>query len=585
MKPRYPVLCHLLLTFITIFLLSKAILAESREPRVKLSFTRYYNYEELTDALKMLAKAYPQFLKLESIGKSYEGRDIWAMTINNPETGPEMTKAAMYIDGNIHGNEIQASEVCLYTIWYLMENHGKIKKITALVDQRVFYILPTVNPDGRAFWFDQPNTSSSSRGGVKPVDNDNDGLFDEDGYDDLDGDGEVLQMRKRDPEGRFKADPEDPRLMIYVREGEKGEYTRLGLEGIDNDGDGKINEDGPGGYDPNRDWPARWQPRYLQYGVGDFPLHLPESQAVAKFVLAHPNIAGVQAYHNSGGMILRGPGSKDIGEYPGRDIQVYNQLGEKGEKILPFYRYMVIWKDLYTVYGGFINWTCEALGIFSFTNELFSSYQYFKRKGRDEGDWRQRFLARSKERMEFNDLVEFGDMFVEWKPYKHPQFGDIEIGGWKRFSRRVNPTFMLPELCHRNTAFTLFHADQMPMPIIKNVEISRLGDNVFKLRVTLVNERIIPTMSQMTADNQLHRPDVVTLAGKYVKVLSAGFVENKWLGPVSLIEEQPERIVLKSGIGGNSTILIQWIVQGRGEARIKLDCLKGGIAEKLVHLE
>ncbi|MBN1350463.1 peptidase M14 [candidate division KSB1 bacterium] len=559
--------------------------AAAGSKRPALSFTKYYTYQELTAALKSLAETHPQLLKLESIGKSYEHRDIWLMTLNNPETGDEAAKAAMYIDGNIHGNEIQAAEVCLYTIWYLAENYGKIKKITDLVDQRVFYILPTVNPDGRAHWFDDPNTSHSQRGGVKPVDNDNDGLFDEDDYDDLDGDGEILQMRIKDPEGRFKVHPDDPRLMMYVRDDEKGEYTRLGEEGIDNDGDGKINEDGPGGYDPNRDWPADWRPRYMQYGVGDYPLHLPESQAVAKFVLAHPNIAGVQAYHNSGGMILRGPGSKEKGEYPGSDIKVYDALAKKGEVILPFYRYMVIWKDLYTVFGGFINWTYESLGIFSFTNELFSSNQYMNREPKTDQSWQERFESGSKQRMVFNDLVEFGDMFVEWKPYNHPQFGEIEIGGWKRFSRRINPSFMLPELCHRNCAFTLYHADQMPLPRIKNVDIVKLNNNVFKLRVTLENRREIPTVSQLASDRQLHRPDILSLEGESARVLSAGFLWNKWFGSVDLIEKQPERIVLKQGIKGNSTELIEWIVQGRGSARIKLDCLKGGIDEKRIELK
>jgi len=39
--------------------------------------------------------------------------------------------------------------------------------------------------------------------------------------------------------------------MIRAIPGEKGEYEILGQEGIDNDGDGQVNEDGIGGYDPN----------------------------------------------------------------------------------------------------------------------------------------------------------------------------------------------------------------------------------------------------------------------------------------------------------------------------------------------
>ncbi|NOZ57172.1 MAG: hypothetical protein GXO73_10355, partial [Calditrichaeota bacterium] len=176
--------------------------------RVSLSFDRYYNYPELVAAFKTLEKAYPKFLRVQTIGKSVQGRDLIVAIINNPETGPELSKAAMYIDGNIHGNEVQGGEVCLYTAWYLLENYGKIDKVTELVNDRVFYIVPVVNPDGRVWWFEGPNTSHSSRSGLKPTDNDNDGLYDEDGFDDLDGDGVICQMRKKVPFGNWRVSSE-----------------------------------------------------------------------------------------------------------------------------------------------------------------------------------------------------------------------------------------------------------------------------------------------------------------------------------------------------------------------------------------
>ena len=96
--------------------------------KVKLDFNRWHDVHELYDDMKKLEKAYSKFLKTISVGKSHNGLDIMGTIINNPDTGPEMSKAAMYIDANIHGNEIQGGEVCLYTIWYLMENYDKIEK-------------------------------------------------------------------------------------------------------------------------------------------------------------------------------------------------------------------------------------------------------------------------------------------------------------------------------------------------------------------------------------------------------------------------------------------------------------------------
>ena len=48
----------------------------------------------------------------------------------------------------------------------------------------------------------------------------------------------------------------------------------------------------------------------------DYPFQLPEAKAINDFLMTHPNIAGVQSYHNNGGMILRGPGAEWQGEYP-----------------------------------------------------------------------------------------------------------------------------------------------------------------------------------------------------------------------------------------------------------------------------
>ena len=139
--------------------------------------------------------------------------------------------------------------------------------------------------------------------------------------------------------------------MVRTKPGERGQYTLLGSEGIDNDNDGLINEDGRGGYDMNRNWAFDWQPSYVQHGAKDYPFSQPETRAVAQFVLQHPNIAAAQSYHNTGAMILRGPG-RSGGEVQSSDDQVLKFIGDRGEQILPYYRSIVIAEDLYTVWGG-----------------------------------------------------------------------------------------------------------------------------------------------------------------------------------------------------------------------------------------
>lgn len=227
---------------------------------------------ETNKALKVLHNAYPELTKLDVVGKSEEGREIYALTINNPKTGNELSKPGVYVDGNIHGNEVQAGEVCLYYANMLLTKYGENEKATKVLDKNAHYIIPVVNVDERYHFFEDGNTPSSSRSIRVPKDDDGDGLFDEDAPDDLDGDGSITQMRIKDPFGDYKEDSEDKRIMVRVKPGGKGEYSILGSEGIDNDGDGKFNEDAEGYLDPNRNWGFNWMPPYVQSGAGNFPL-------------------------------------------------------------------------------------------------------------------------------------------------------------------------------------------------------------------------------------------------------------------------------------------------------------------------
>ncbi len=391
--------------------------------KTRIEVNRWHGYDELVADMERLQRAFPKFLTLSSIGKSVEGRDIKVMTILNPDTGAEATKAGMYIEANVHGNEIQGAEVCLYTIWYLMEHYDRLPRIKQLVDERVFYIVPTVNPDGREHFL---QVHSGGRSGHQPVDTDNDGVADEDDVDDLNGNGVIEQMRRYVPgQGTHRISGLDPRLLELAPPGTRGDYVILGFEGLDNDGDGLVNEDGPGGYDPNRNWPADWQPNYVQNGSMDYPFQLPEARAVARFLLSKPNVAGVQSYHNSGGMILRGPGAESQGEYPPPDARVYDELGRNGERMLPYYRYLVIWSGLYTVHGGFIDWTNDDLGILSFSNELWNSGQYFNSPAlKDQQRQPDSPITPRASGLFFDDKVELGSEFVDWASFAHPTLRD-----------------------------------------------------------------------------------------------------------------------------------------------------------------
>jgi hypothetical protein len=559
--------------------------------KVTIDFNRWHDVHEVYRDMRRLEKAYPEFLTMESVGKSYNGLDIMVMKINNPKTGSEFSKAAMYIDANIHGNEIQGGEVCLYTIWYLMENYGRLEGISKLVDERVFYIFPTVNPDGRQYYME--GTGGGARTGHVPVDSDNDGLYEEDGPNDLNGNGVIEQIRMYVPgEGNYKISSTDPRIMEPVGFGKTGDYILLGSEGIDDDGDGRVNEDGPGSYDPNRNWGVDWEPNYIQGGAMEYPFQLPETAAINRFLIAHPNIAGVQAYHNSGGMILRGPGTESAGEYPSSDVRFYDELGKNGERILPFYRYIVIWSGMYTVHGGFIDWTNDGLGMISFSNELWSSRQYYtspelQEQTKDPNNP----ISRSTGGYFFDDHLEFGDQFVDWQEFDHPDYGMVEMGGrWKKTRGRLPPRFMNEELCHRNMAFTLYQASEMPKMELGETKVDKIGKNTYRVWVDLINPKVAPTITGRAAKNNVVRPDLITLDGD-VEIISASWITSKetfdYLKPITSFIKQEElnRIMIRNGHPGKTSRTLQYLVKGKGDIDITYDSVKGGTVSAKLKLK
>jgi len=574
-------------SLILIALILAPVAAQTAKPNLPLRFDRYYPLAELNEALQSLQKAYPTLMTIEEAGKSEEGRPILAATLNNPKTGPALSKPGIYVDGNIHGNEIQGGEICLYLIDYLLQNYGKNKDVTELLDKKCFYIVPVVNVDGRHHFFVDPNDSSSNRSVRIPIDDDRDGLVDEDFPDDLDKNGSITQMRRKDPFGQYKTDPEDPRLMVRVKPGEKGEWTILGEEGIDNDGDGQINEDPEGYVDPNRQWSFDWAPEYIQGGSGEYPFQAVGLKALALWTMTKANICVGWSFHNNGGMYLRGPARKGLGEYPPQDLAVYDFIGKQAERITPGYRYMLSWRDLYTTYGDSVEWMVRYLGAYAYCGEVFQSEsESFKdlsekaasASGGAEG--RQRQFASMVERIKYSDNLTQGELYKPWTPFKHPVYGDVEIGGWVKMSSRLGAPFMMPDLVHRNAMAVLFSAKHTPEVTLDVIEVKNVGNNLHRIRTRLVNAKAMPSMSYQAQRDRLYPLDQLTVSGEKARVVAGGLLTNADLDRVSYKKYRPEiQFLVVPGFG---RVEHQFLVEGRGGVTIRYASRHGGTLEKKI---
>jgi len=439
--------------------------------QLNISFDKYHDYEDIRKFLDDAKSKYSKICKVYSIGKSFKGKDLNLIEITNYDTGKPENKPGIYIDGGTHGNEVTGVEVCLHTIKYLLENYGKEKRITDLIDSRVFYILPSVNPDCNDLMVNTPRRIL--RNNLKPYDDDEDGSIDEDPEEDIDGDGFIVQMRKKDPEGKWIVDEKDQRIMKRAdkEKGEKGEYKLYYCEGIDNDGDGKINEDPEGGVNINRNYPAGWELEYKQPRGGTYPLSESEAKAIVEFFIKHRNIAVAQSYHTSGAFLYRPFAHLSDSKIPKRDKEYWDKFGKKYKKITrnPIkhpYHEKGEHKGPYG-YGIFIDWAYGHFGIFAFTTELWKIPEDTTRKEKEKSD-----RDRQIELLEWNEKELNGEGFINWKPFDHPTLGKIEIGGWKKFTRsNPPPGRYLKQICIKNTKFDIAIAEMTPFLEITDVKI------------------------------------------------------------------------------------------------------------------
>lgn len=545
-------------------------LGSPAQRKVSVEWNRFYDSAGLGTILRRLQEAFPQLTRLYSLGRSVEGRPLWCLEVTAPKGPcPAKRRPGLLALGNIHGNEVQGGEAIAYTAWYLCHQYGQVPAVTELLEHYAFYLVPTMNPDGRDLWLQQPGTASNRRSGVQPVDDDRDGLLDEDDVDDLDGDGSITQMRIKDPHGRWKPHPDFPEyLMVEVPPDQSGEYTLLGAEGLDNDGDGRVNEDPVGGYDMNRNWAWDWQPDFVQRGAHEYPFSLPETRAVAEFALAHPNLAAFVSFHNAGGMILRGPG-REGGMMQPADDRLLQVIASRGEKLMPFYRSMLLWKELYTVWGGELDWFYGARGVLSFVSEIWS------RRSLDKGPT----LPSPETEATFLRDVLLGQGLVPWRPFNHPTYGPIEIGGTRKEWGRTPVSFLLEEECHRNMAFLLYFASQMPRLRLAEPVVEPLGARLFKVRVSAENLRLIPTRTAQDVQNRISPPDVISLSGPELEVLSAGRVTDRYFNRVEPVPRRPDRVEIDA-IPGQGEVRVQFVVRGRGPFTVRLDSAKGGLFER-----
>ena len=231
---------------------------------------QFHDPNETQEEIDRLIDLVPDLVNLEVIGQSIQGRNISAVRITN-ELNPNQ-KAKTLVVAHHHGREQITVEFAIRFMLRLVNNYGIDANITSWIDTQEIYVIPTLNPDALELIVNHNLDYQCLRKNVRPFDNDNDGLIDEDPPEDVDGDGIIswyLITPKTNPGGFYYA-----------------------WEGIDNDVDGRINEDEVGFVDLNRNYDSLWEwasgepPESLNY-AGPSPFSEPETRAFRDFALNH----------------------------------------------------------------------------------------------------------------------------------------------------------------------------------------------------------------------------------------------------------------------------------------------------------
>ena len=479
---------------------------------MRIRFDRFYDYAELTETLEAWAAEFPQLCRLESIGQSYEGREIWLVTVTSFETGPAEEKPALLLEAQIHGEELTATTAALHLLDRLLHDFGTDETVTRALETRSFYVVPRLSPDGAEVALAGKYVRSSVR--PYPLAEPEDGFH----MEDVDGDGRILMMRMRDENGAWEAHPEDPRLLV-PREptAEGGEYYRVLYEGMVHNWDGATIPIAHPlyGLDLNRNWPGTWKPENEQFGAGSYPASEPETRAIVQAIAERPNICGYIAYHTMSGVHLRPFNARPDDDLPTRDLVAYERIGREATRITGYPAVSMYHDFRYDpkkdITGGSDEWMYDTLGVFAWVTEFWSPLRmagitdfeligWFKDPPLDEQ------LA----------LLRYADSvggYADWYPFEHPQLGPVELGGWDDVHFFANPPFsLLEEEVTPHAEFALFHALISPLLSIRTFERTPIAGGAHRLELVVENTGWLPThVTQQAMEKKGVRPVEIEL--------------------------------------------------------------------------
>lgn len=514
----------------------------------------YRNNSEISSALRQIQSKHPANAKLQSLTKTVGGHDIWALSLfkEKPENNP-----AIAIVGGVDGSLLLSREMAVNIANNILDNHKDV------LENTTFYIFPDMSPNASKQYF--ASLKYEAHGNAKKTDDDRDGKLNEDPFEDLNKDGLITLLRVEDVTGSYIKLKEDERIMVKANssEGEIGAY-KIYSEGIDNDKDGALNEDGKGGIHFNKNLTYNYP--YFKPGAGEHAVSEKEHRALLDFLYEQWNIYAIITLgptNNSSTPLKYSPaGAKKrvVTSILKNDAALNKFLSKKYTKVTGT-------KDAPSANGkggGFFEW---------------SYFHFGKLAMSTPGWWAPKFKGDSIVKAKKNKKANFlqwaeqenlSNYFVDWKEINHPDFPNnkVEVGGISPFVMSNPPYSMVEDISNKHTDFVLEIAKLQSNISIENVTTESVGSNLTRVTLNIYNKGYLPTHTDMGKRSRWLRRIKVDLKLKSNQEVLSG-----------------RKIQLINSIDGDSSKELTWLIKGKGALTIEAGAAHTGTDTTTINLK
>jgi hypothetical protein len=548
----------------------------------------YLDYARLTAQLRAWADAYPALCHLDSLGTTPEGREIWILTIGHD---PERVRPAAWVDGNMHAVELAGSSVALAIAEDVIRLHVEgASSLPPVVASRVrdvlFYIVPRISPDGAEavlttgrYVRSVPRDERVDRGLPRWRSTD------------VDGDGQIRFMRVKDPTGELVESTEFPGLMVERTIDDDGPFWKVYPEGIIEHYDGRNVPSpfflGDNPIDLNRNFSWGWAPAHEQIGAGPFAASEPEARAILQFTTRHPEIFSWLNLHTFGGVCIRPLGDAPDSKMNQEDLALFRQLEAWMTEFTAYPTVSGHDEFLYEpdkpLKGDLTEYAYHQRGAFAFVVELWDLFaqlgmprppkfvQYYERMTRAEAV-----------KLAWWDKHENGGrVFGEWKRHKHPQLGDVEIGGIDPRVGVWNPPLdKLGTVCTQQSAVYLRVAAMAPSVHVARIERTILPGEIVRVDVRVENHGYLGTYGLPSAKKlDWNEPVHATAEADGCVLVDPGSAHqvlthlDGWGHGLHTGTNLP---AYPGSRGTTSAATASWLVRGSGALNLRVGCARTG---------